>query len=305
MEHIALLLRQAREKQGLALKEAARRSRIPLSYLEMLEEHTSPGKDATRTLPDPMYLVPHLRDYAAFLGLEPTEIVAQLTDEFQKAPEITLDLTDSPQTPPLRTPISKRSRTLSASIILTVVLLALAFIGQYSDMDERIPGLGDLQTAPTPNTVSEAAPQPISPAPPAVPVTPESAPQATALPATTATPLPGTEPPTAATPQPPTSLATSSANTQPRPANAPHLLRAQAQESTWIRVIIAGQAPSDMILKPGDSASWTSESTFLVTLGNAGGVTLTLDGHTLPPLGTTGQFLPNIRLPYSAGENQG
>ncbi len=304
MEHIALLLRQARENQGLSLKEAARRSRIPLSYLEMLEEHTPPGKEATRTLPDPVYLVPHLRDYAAFLGLDPAEIVAQLTDEFQKAPEINLDLTDSPQTPPLRTP-SKRSRTLSASITLAVVLVILAFIGQYSDMDERIPGLSDLQTEPTPNTVSEAAPQPVPPSPPAVPVTPESVPHATALPATTVTQPSGTEPPAAAIPQPPASPTTSPAASQPRPANAPHLLRAQAQESTWIRVIIAGQAPSDMILKPGESASWTSESTFLVTLGNAGGVTFTLDGQTLPPLGTTGQFLENIRLPYTARENQG
>lgn len=307
MEHIALLLRQAREDRGLSLKEAAHRSRIPFSYLEMLEEQISDGRDSSRPLSDPMYLVPHLRDYAAFLGLDANFIVSQLTEELQKAPEITFDFTASPQTPPLRTPVAKRSRTLSASIILAAVLAALAFIGQYSDMDERIPGLGDLQTQQPADMLREAEPQPV----PTAPAIPPSPPTATA-PATsessaraTTPPPPATERPTATIPQPETPPETPPDFAQPRSKNAPHLLRAQAKEATWIRVIIEGQAPSDMILKPGQSASWTSDSTFLITLGNAGGVILNLDGQELPPLGATGQSLRNIRLPYSAAGNQG
>ncbi|MBI3245821.1 MAG: DUF4115 domain-containing protein [Deltaproteobacteria bacterium] len=290
MEHIALLLRQAREDRGLSLKEAAHRSRIPLSYLEMLEEQKPKSKEPSRPLPDPMYLVPHLRDYAAFLGLDPGFIVSQLTDELQKAPEINLDLTAAPQTPPLRTPASKRSRTLSASIILAAVLVTLAFIGQYSDMDERIPGLGDLQATRPADPPREAEPRPVLPAP-AIPLAPPTATAPAAPESVSRAPTP----PSAASP----------AIAQPRSENAPHLLRAQAKEATWIRVIIEGQAPSDMILQPGQSASWTSDSTFVITLGNAGGIILNLDGQELPPLGTTGQFLRNIRLPYSATENQG
>jgi cytoskeleton protein RodZ len=60
-----------------------------------------------------------------------------------------------------------------------------------------------------------------------------------------------------------------------------------------------------MILQPGQSAAWTSNSTFLITVGNAGGVILTVDGQELPPLGKSGQVLRNIRLPFVASETQG
>jgi hypothetical protein len=83
-----------------------------------------------------------------------------------------------------------------------------------------------------------------------------------------------------------------------------HTLRAQAKEATWIRVLAEGQPPREMILRPGQSAVWTSDSTFQITLGNAGGVTLNLDGQDLPPFGKSGQVIRNIRLPFASTSGQ-
>jgi hypothetical protein len=79
--------------------------------------------------------------------------------------------------------------------------------------------------------------------------------------------------------------------------DTPHLLRVQAREPTWIQVTIDGHLAKDLLLQPGQTAEWSAQTGFTVTLGNAGGVALTLNGHDLPALGKSGQVIRNLRLP--------
>jgi cytoskeleton protein RodZ len=65
----------------------------------------------------------------------------------------------------------------------------------------------------------------------------------------------------------------------------------------WLRVTIEGQSTKDVFLQPGQAAEWSAQTGFILTLGNAGGVELTLDGQGLPPLGKSGQVIRNLRLP--------
>ena len=52
-----------------------------------------------------------------------------------------------------------------------------------------------------------------------------------------------------------------------------------------------------MILKAGEMREWTAQDGFTVSLGNAGGVALNLDGQELPPAGKSGQVVKNMRIP--------
>ena len=69
---VSLRLQHSREAKGLSLREAEAATRIPVHYLQLLE-----GKGDARLLADVLYLVPFLRTYALFLGLDPAEMTAQ------------------------------------------------------------------------------------------------------------------------------------------------------------------------------------------------------------------------------------
>ncbi len=58
-----------------------------------------------------------------------------------------------------------------------------------------------------------------------------------------------------------------------------------------------GGEPREVLLQAGETARFTADAAFLVTLGNAGGVTLAVNGVTIPPLGRSGQVVREVRLP--------
>ena len=78
MEEVAALLKQAREIKGVSLKEVETITRIPVRYLEILE-----GEGDARFLSDRLYLIPFLRNYAAFLDASPETVVARFIHETQ------------------------------------------------------------------------------------------------------------------------------------------------------------------------------------------------------------------------------
>lgn len=314
MEKVANLLRQTREQQRMSLEEAAQRTHIPLSYLILLEETQLEAKGRIRPLPDPLYLVPHLRKYATFLGLDPNFITAQFTAMLQDAQDKNARSVAPAPPPQLLHTSPQRSRAISISIVLASVLVTLAFIGQYTDMSARAPSGGD-NRLPFPSDLSSAkaplAPTPSTSQPLDMPqrdttiVPPISPPSTAMMPPSGATISPENTPSTERQTSPPTPPPLVPEQRTVNIGPSPHVLRVQATEATWIRVHMDGQSPKEMILRPGQSAEWTSHSPFQLTLGNAGGVTLNLNGQELPPLGKSGQVIRNIYLPALPLENQG
>jgi cytoskeletal protein RodZ len=69
----------AREQQGIAPAEAALKTRIPKHYLEMIET------DNYSMIADQLYLLPFVRRYAAFLGLDADETTLKFVREVQHA----------------------------------------------------------------------------------------------------------------------------------------------------------------------------------------------------------------------------
>lgn len=85
----------------------------------------------------------------------------------------------------------------------------------------------------------------------------------------------------------------------PAPGPEGYLLRIQATDITWLTVTIDGREVRDVLLQPGDTVQWRARERYLITVGNAGGIHLTLNGQVLPPLGRPGQVLRNVPLPPS------
>jgi cytoskeleton protein RodZ len=79
--------------------------------------------------------------------------------------------------------------------------------------------------------------------------------------------------------------------------SSPYRLIARTTESTWIRVRMGDGRSSDETVPPGEVREWVSDRPFTLTVGNAGGVSLELNGRALPPLGPRGAVIPRLVLP--------
>ena len=115
---VSLLLQHARETKGLSLREAEAATRIPVHYLQLLE-----GKGDPRILSDAVYLVPFLRTYALFLGLDPHEATAQFIQSVHSRGDTVSHLAEHA----VSSPSSVQSITRLV-VLVSVVLLALLWL---------------------------------------------------------------------------------------------------------------------------------------------------------------------------------
>ncbi len=58
-----------------------------------------------------------------------------------------------------------------------------------------------------------------------------------------------------------------------------------------------GGQEREVLLQKGQTARFSADAGFVVTIGNAGGVELTLNGEPVPSLGASGQVIRDLTLP--------
>jgi len=76
----------------------------------------------------------------------------------------------------------------------------------------------------------------------------------------------------------------------------------KAVEPTWIRVQIDDGRVVEELLKAGAQRAWTSDRRFVLTVGNAGGIEIVLNGRPLPSLGARGAVIHRLALPELPGQ---
>jgi len=81
---------------------------------------------------------------------------------------------------------------------------------------------------------------------------------------------------------------------------SPYRLIARASEATWLRVRTEDGRTIEETIPSGEVREWISNRPFVLTVGNAGGITLELNGQKLPPLGARGTVVGNLVLPPPA-----
>jgi hypothetical protein len=78
---------------------------------------------------------------------------------------------------------------------------------------------------------------------------------------------------------------------------SPYHLVARVTELTWIRVRMEDGRFTEETIPAGQIREWISDGPFVLTVGNAGGVTLELNGRALPPLGARGAVIGRLVIP--------
>jgi cytoskeletal protein RodZ len=110
-EEVSGLLKRVREEKGLSVQEVETAIRIPKYYLQLLE-----GGGDTRLLADVLYLIPFLRSYSAFLGLDPASTVSRFIAAIHRNA-----ILDEPEQ-------SAPRRSLSRVVVVLLVLAGLALL---------------------------------------------------------------------------------------------------------------------------------------------------------------------------------
>ncbi len=139
-------LQRARQTRGITIEDAARATRIPLRYLQALEQ------EDFGILPAPVYARGFLRSYSGYLGLDPTDLL----------PFFPVGHVEEPKLEPL--PEVRQPRTLSLSGIIAIAVvgaLILLVIGLYSIGNEGGEGSSLLRREPV--ALEDSAPPVVVP----------------------------------------------------------------------------------------------------------------------------------------------
>ena len=83
----------------------------------------------------------------------------------------------------------------------------------------------------------------------------------------------------------------------------PVVLKVYARELTWISARIDDKETKEALLQPGDGVMWNGDEKVVITVGNAGGIDLDVNGKRLDPIGRRGEVIRDAVI-TSAGLNR-
>lgn len=264
-------LRSLREAKGGSLEDMARSTRVGIRHLEALEE------ERLADLPSPVFVRGFIRAYCGFLRESPDPALGRYQDLLGER------LASAAASLPPRPRASGANRSLLVGLGLLVVL-GLGLIG----VNLLVRKSGGTSVAAARMERPEVPSVRVAPPPPATRPHP-AAPVPAAEPPRTPSPAPASVPP------PPVAPPASTVSAKAAPSAQRLMIR--AVEATWVRVQADEGHVAEELLPPGASREWAAERRFLLTIGNAGGVELTLNGKALPPLGAKGTVIQRLELP--------
>jgi cytoskeleton protein RodZ len=113
---LGAILRAAREVRAITIREVAGQMGVPPTYLTMLEIGDYSG------IADELYLLPYLRAYARFLGLDASVLSARFTDSIEGAGSFE----DKPIVPLNKAPRARWQWSGSSVTIAIILFVAVA-----------------------------------------------------------------------------------------------------------------------------------------------------------------------------------
>jgi cytoskeleton protein RodZ len=283
MTSVGDTLRQERMRRNVDLQQVSEELKISSRMLEAIEA------DEYGKLPGGVFAKSFVRQYASLLGLDGDEIAAQferavqspelarLTELRQPHAGISLPRMDEP-----RFSAGRQRSVLPSLIAVVVVMLICSGIYAWWQRNRQLAAARP-EPSPPSDTRRAAAPKPAGKAQPAAPQ-PQQQPAETAAAAA---------PPAPQTPAP----QTESQPGVPQPlvpdAGAAGTGAVQVElvvaEPVWVSVRRDGRSIYQGELKPNEIRTVAANTEVTLKLGNAGGLTILLNGKPIPSPGPKGQ----------------
>ena len=285
MSSVGAYLRDLRRQRGVSLEEIARATRVAHRYLDALESENF------AVLPAPVFTRGFIRAYCQALGVSPDEALARyagagsdaLPDEVAPTPGDVVQAVHAAEA-------VRRGRGAVLVSFVLLVVLGLALFAMtlvlHGGREAREPTRkAALATTPAP-------PEPAPPLPAEALASPASPDRLEAVPQPAPAPAP-TVPPT---------LAALSEQVRAGVASVtpPYRLIARTTEPTWVRVRMEDGRLIEETIPPRQNREWISNRPFVLTIGNAGGIALELNGRALPRLGASGAVINGLVVPPPA-----
>ena len=269
MGSVGETLRRERLRAGLDLEKISQDTKISVRMLEQIETnqfHKLPGGVFARSF---------VRQYARAIGLDGEEMVAELERTLAPDPEPFLAVDDAPKSEP-RVPrvepvggSGRKSSTLPA--LALVVLVMLGCSGAYTWWQQK--GRHAVQST----RVEEGTPA-AKPAETPAPTQQQETASAPAAPQTAAE----TSAPSASAPTQVSSTTIESSG------GALHVALT-AEEATWVQAKANGKVVWSGVIQPNETKSLQAGEAITLRIGNAGGVSISLNGKAIPAVGPKGQ----------------
>ncbi|MBW2348231.1 MAG: helix-turn-helix domain-containing protein [Deltaproteobacteria bacterium] len=318
-EGLGDLFRREREARGLGYTEISELTRLRPSFVEAIEE------EAWDRLPPPVFVKGFLRSYARVLDLD-EEVVLGRFHAVKPIEEVPLPL-------PLVGPEAGRKKwgRYALAVLVVLALGIYLWMSLPPENGRRVPQKEHpLTRAPTATTGQETSAKDLMLSPPREPeagassevgttetapapverqVPPPGRPEA---PTSGPPPMPVAAQSVAPAPAPPAGAAEQTAGTGTSPAVETEkreevevagpsseqvmTLRMNVLERTWVRVTVDGGQAKEYIFRPGSQPAWEGLRSFDLSIGNAGGVELSLNDEKIGKLGETGKVV-HLRLP--------
>lgn len=238
-------LRRERELRGIDLREVAEATKISVRFLQALEN----GR--LDILPGGIFPRAFVRQYAAYLGLDPERTVAEFM--YTSGGTVVEPIPATPAAAPV-----KRTRTLPVGIALVAMTAFVVGLLVWRQLRKPPAGEPSVEAQPTP-------------APPA------TFPGDRVFPAPLATPPPANVVPTAGL-----------------------VLDIVAKQQCWVSVQADGVRVIDRVLAQGETQRLSAQRELVLSVGNAGGVGITINGRSGVALGRNGEVRRNIVITHQS-----
>ena len=280
-------LRREREMRGVSLEEISTATKISIRFLQAIEN------EELSKLPGGIFTRSFVRTYARYLGLDEERVLADCQLAGQQKPEVDIRRITANRA----RPNGAASRTRIIALLMAGVLLASGYalfrysrriMEQQSSTPMVIP---PSTTAPGTNPPPTAATRTTLYAGPAgkQPVANghfrltrrrrRNCPRNTA----------GRSAFSGCQGKPDPSQSATSEATSAVAAHTDLVLQVAATERAWVAVDADGKTVLQKVLNPNEVENLKAHDSFDVTIGNAQGIVLTLNGETLKPLGRRGE----------------
>jgi len=288
---LGAVLRNEREKKGLTLDQVGSITKLRVKVVEALENET------WGDLPPAVFVRGFIRTYAKVLDLDGTELL-RLHERVAPLPVV-------PGKPVEVQHRSHKGRFLVA-LILVLILGSVAYllVEHLSPSGERRTEekQGVLEsgkekrdavlTADQPQGVGEKAPSPAQGI---------AAPLEAIMPREAAVPplaVEGAQADAAAAEAQALTPATATDTQAETVSPETYELKGVVLVETWVRIQIDNGRPKEYIFQPGARPQWKAREGFYLTVGNAAGIELELNGTKIKSLGKAGKVV-RVNLPAS------